>query len=448
MDRPHISVIGAGLAGCEAAYRAARRGAEVSLYEMRPEHTADLYRTGAVAELAATNSLGIERLNKASGLLLEELRILGSLVASAADSARIGNGFEVEVDVEQFSSVVREGLESTGHVTLIHEQVTPAEVDGPTVICTGPQTPPSVARELYRIVDEKYLFYYGATEPLVSGATVDHDLAWRQRRFDEDNPEYLNCALDEGGFETFVGAMESGRGRYDDLTGVDFFPPFMPLEIYAKSDPMRLLGGPLNAAGLSDPSDGQEPYAACRLTPVDADETLWRIVGGRTGLAPGVQEKMWRTFPALAEAEFVRHGALVQALYLQSPGVLEETLRLRKKGQIFVAGGLTGVCSYGAAAALGWIGGTNATRAADGQDLLVAPGETMTGSILQHIAHGRSGEYTAALPNFGFLPAFRQSGGDNRDPKIARSEHALKGMRAWADELGIEPVELSSDAQH
>ncbi len=445
MQQTHITVIGGGVAGCEAAYQASIRGHSVHLYEMRPETSTGMHRSGTLAELIGSNSFGPERLDKSSGLLIEELRRLGSLTAAAADAARIDNAFDMQVDARQFSRLVQRTLQEHPGVTIISEEATLQDVQGPVVIATGPRTTSPLARELYRITGQKYQFFYGATEPLLEAASIDMQKAWRESRFDGDTPEYLNCALDESGFEQFVRIMHEATGRYDDLQHVDFFTPLLPLELYADEDPKRLLSGALNAAGLTNPATGHEPYAACQLAPVDDAESVWRIVNARTGAPAPLQEKMWRTFPALAEAQFVNHGGLYQAVYINAPEILHESLQLRGREKLLVAGGLVGVCSYSAAAALGWMAGVNAARIQESQPPLTAPVETLTGAILQHVAHGSGGgNYGVMFPNFGLLPPFKQSDGDTRDRKIARSEHALEGMEKWAKRLGITAPELSS----
>lgn len=448
MEETHITVIGGGVAGCEAAYQASIRGHSVHLYEMRPERSTQTHRTGMLAELVGSNSFGPERLDKSSGLLMEELRLLGSLTAAAADAARTGNNFDIQVDAGRFSQIIQTTLQNDARVTFVSEEAILQDTQGPVIIATGPRTTSSIARVLYRKTGQEYRFFYGATEPLLNAASIDMEKTWRAGRFDGDTPEYLNCALDEDGFEYFAAIMQEARHRYNDLEHVDFFPPLLPLELYAEDDPMRVLGGALNAAGLTDPKTGEEPYAACQLAPVDESESVWRIVNARTGAPAPLQEKMWRTFPALSDARFVSHGDIYQAAYINAPAVVHESLQICGHEKLLVAGGLTGLCSYSAAAALGWIAGVNAARIQESQPPLTAPVETLTGAMLRHVAGGNGGgSYSAMFPNFGLLPPFKQSDGDTRDRKIARSEHALDGMEKWVKDLQIAEPELSSALQ-
>ncbi len=422
----HVTVIGAGLAGSEAAWQAARQGASVTLYEMRPQVKTPAHHTPWFAELVCTNSLRSNALTNAVGLLKEEMRRLDSLIMRAADAHAVPAGSALAVDREGFAQAVTRALEQHPRVTVRREEVRDIPADGIVVVATGPLTSPALSAAIERLVGGRHLYFYDAASPIVTSESIDREKVFAASRYGKGEAAYLNCPFDEKQFEAFYEALVTAEtAPLHDFEEEKYFEGCMPIEVMAKRGPKTLLFGPMKPVGLEDPRTGRRPYAVVQLRQDNAAGNLYNIVGFQTHLKWGEQKRVFRMIPGLEQAEFVRYGVMHRNTYMNSPTVLLPTYQTRARPTLFFAGQMTGVEGYVESAAAGLIAGLNAGRLAVGQSVLTPPRTTAIGSLAHYITEASPDNFQPMNATFGLFPPLDQTVRDKRERHQKLADRAL-----------------------
>lgn len=429
-------MLGGGLAGSEAAWQAARLGAQVILHEMRPHVMTPAHRTSLLAELVCSNSFRGVSLENGPGLLKEELRLLGSLVMEVALANRVPGGGALAVDREGFAAGVTAAVTSHPRIEVRREEVKalPDPGDGAVVVATGPLTAPDLADDLLRRLGEEYLYFYDAAAPVVTAESVDRERCFRASRYGKGEADaYLNCPLTEEEYERLwrelVAAEQASRHAFDP---VPFFEGCLPVEEMARRGRDTLRFGPLKPVGLHDPRTGREPYAVVQLRQDDRDGTLYNLVGFQTALRWRDQDRILRLVPALARAEFVRYGVMHRNLFLCSPRLLRPTLQWREDGRVFFAGQMIGVEGYVESAAAGLVAGVNAARLVAGDEPLVFPRETAMGSLCHYVTTAVPATFQPMNAAYGLLPPPERPVRDRRRRRLAQARRALASLVVFA----------------
>ncbi|MGD6854631.1 FADH(2)-oxidizing methylenetetrahydrofolate--tRNA-(uracil(54)-C(5))-methyltransferase TrmFO [Bacillus infantis] len=404
MKEAAINVIGAGLAGSEAAWQIAKRGMKVNLYEMRPVKQTPAHHTDKFAELVCSNSLRANNLTNAVGVLKEEMRMLDSVIIHSADACAVPAGGALAVDRHEFAGKVTEQVRNHPNVTVMNEEVTEIP-EGITVIATGPLTSESLSKQLKELTGEDHLYFYDAAAPIIEKDSINMEKAYLKSRYDKGEAAYINCPMTEEEFETFYNALISAETvPLKEFEKEIFFEGCMPIEVMANRGKKTMLFGPMKPVGLEDPRTGKRPYAVVQLRQDDAAGTLYNIVGFQTHLKWGPQKEVLRLIPGLEEAEIVRYGVMHRNTFINSPKVLEATYQFRNRDGLFFAGQMTGVEGYVESAASGLIAGINAARLAEGKELLEFPHETAIGSMARYITTTNSKNFQPMNANFGLFP--------------------------------------------
>jgi len=434
-----LIVIGGGLAGSEAAWQAAESGLEVTLYEMRPERMTPAHTSARLAELVCSNSLGSNLLDRAPGLLKEELRRLKSLILTCADATAVPAGGALAVDREAFAQMVTDRLTAHPRITLRRQEVTAIPEGQPVVIATGPLTSPALAGQIAALTGSDHLYFYDAMAPIVTAESVDMTIAFRASRYErgeEEGGDYLNCPMNQAEYERFVRELVSAETiPLHDFERQDphFFEACLPVEVLARRGLQALAFGPLKPVGLIDPRTGRRPYAVVQLRQDNRAGTLYNLVGFQTNLRWSEQERVLRLIPGLEQAEFVRFGQMHRNTFLNSPALLRPTMQFRKRDDLFFAGQITGTEGYIGSVASGCVAGLNAARLVKGQPLLIFPPTTMIGALCGYISAAEPDEAVGRDPfqpmkaNFGLLPPL--------EPPVRnkRARYAAYAHRALAD---------------
>lgn len=442
MGKGRVTVVGGGLAGAEAAYQAACRGAEVRLHEMRPEVRSPMHEGSLLAELTGSGCFGPEQPERATGLLIHELRRLGSLILQAADATAMIRDAVLCVDRQAFAEHVTQVIEQHPGVEVVRAEAAPTATETPVIVATGPVTTSLAARAIFRLTGHEFEFYYGACEPLLAADSLDNDRIWSQARFDEGEPIYRNCAMDEEQFERFVAILaEHGNGLREGVEAAEVFHEYMPLEVSAADGEKALNASRLSAGGFTDPASGEQPAAVCQLCPDDAGRSTWRAVNMHTGLPESQQRRLLGEVTGLERAEFVRYGRLHRAVCVNAPLVLGPTYELVQQRGIFLAGALTGVVGYTAAAASGWLAGVNAVRRLQGAEPVALPETSLCGAMAQAMI-GASGKRSRPFAvNFGMLPADETEGeGSKEQRRLAKADRALASLAQFCEENALGAV--------
>ena len=408
MDRVHV--IGAGLAGCEAAFQAAEAGASVVLYEMRPHKRTAAHRTDSFGELVCSNSLKSEQVFSAPWLLKQEMRRLDSLLLRAAERARVPGGHALTVDRELFSAEITRAIESHPGIEIRREEVTEVPADGVVIIATGPLTSDALADQISRLTGSDRLYFYDSISPIVAADSIDMTIAFRASRYGKSldgTDDYINCPLDKQQYEAFVDALLETE-RYDPHIRDDETPYFeacLPVEEIARRGRDTLRFGPMKAAGLEDPRTGRWPYAAVQLRQENQRADSYNLVGFQNHMKFGDQARVFRMIPGLANAEFLRFGQMHRNTYINSPALLRVTLQLKADERIFFAGQISGVEGYAESIATGLIAGRNAVLPPQNLPARVFPRETALGSLCHYITHSDPQHFQPANITFDLLPA-------------------------------------------
>ncbi len=439
-----ITIVGAGLAGAEAAWQAARRGVPVLLYEMRPKKMTPAHTTDRFAELVCSNSLGSRLLDRAMGLLKEEMRRLGSLIIAVADETALPAGGALAVGRDAFSQKVTEALESHPLIEIRREEVVRVPEEEPTIIATGPLTSDALARDIARLTGQDYLYFYDAMAPIVTAESIDMTVAFRQSRYGRDSGkgDYVNCPMNREEYYRFVDALleaETIPLRQFEQEDERFFESCLPVEVIARRGRDALAFGPLRPVGLRDPRTGKRPYAVVQLRQDDLAGSLYNMVGFQTNLKWGEQARVFRMIPGLEHAEFVRYGQMHRNTFINSPVLLRPTLQFRGRDGLFLAGQITGTEGYVGSAMGGLVAGTNAARLIQGKEPLVFPRETMIGALLHYITHAAPKEFQPMKANFGILPPLSPPVRNKRERYRAYAERALAVLEDFLKRVQDQP---------
>lgn len=438
-----IDVIGAGLAGCEAAWQLARRGHKVRLHEMRKGGTRTAAHQGdGFAELVCSNSLRSDDPLSAIGLLHEEMRGLGSLIMEAADEARVPAGSALAVDRDIFSAYIERALAGHDAVEISTQEVVHIPRDGHVIVATGPLTSDALSRDIIAHTGEEYLAFFDALAPIVERDSINMDVAWFQSRYDKgDGSDYINCPMNEAQYGAFYDALMTAdkTGFKDWEKDTPYFEGCLPIEVMASRGEQTLLYGPMKPVGLRDPNAGERPYAVVQLRQDNKEGTLYNIVGFQTKLTYGAQKEVFGMIPGLEGARFARLGAIHRNTFLQSPKLLEEDLRLRTHPHIRFAGQITGVEGYVESASMGLLAGMFTAAEIDGTRAPVPPRQTAIGALLAHITTqhisaegGKPADFQPMNVNFGLMPPL-----EGRVRKKERKQAYLTRARGAFDEYSI-----------
>lgn len=430
-----VTIIGGGLAGCEAAWQLLKRGIEVELYEMRPTASSPAHKTSNLAELVCSNSLRSRMIDSAVGLLKEEMRILGSLIMEAADSTAIPAGKALAVDRTLFSRCVEDRLLSQGRLEIRREEVTALPRDGVVIIASGPLTSDALAERIAGLTGEESLYFYDAIAPIVEAESIDLEKVFRASRYDAGEGDYLNCPMTREEYEAFYRALVEGTEvPLRDFEKPRYFEGCLPIEIMAQRGFRTLLFGPMKPVGLIDPRTGKEPCAVVQLRQENRASSLFNMVGFQTKLTWPEQRRIFRMIPGLEAAEFVRFGSIHRNTFLNAPATLKETLQLRCDERIFFAGQITGVEGYVESAATGLLAGLFAAAFRSGEALPPPPATTALGALIRHLAGAETGTFQPMNVNFGLFPPL-----EKKVPRKNRgglyAERALAAVGKWKEEL-------------
>jgi len=436
-SRARVTIIGGGLAGCEAAWQLVRRGIPVRLCEMRPLQSTPAHHTDQLGELVCSNSFRSASLDSAVGLLKEEMRCLGSLVMEIADRTAVPAGSALAVDREQFAAQLTAAINSRAEITVVRQEIT-ALPEGLAIVATGPLTSPALAHCLQQLLGD-HLYFYDAIAPIVTAESVDRSLAFAASRYGKGGEDYLNCPLSREEYYRFVEAVRTAAVvPTKDFERCLYFEGCMPIEEMARRGPDTLAFGPMRPVGLIDPRTGRRPFAAAQLRQDNHEGTLFNMVGFQTKMTHSEQRRVFRMIPGLEHAEFVRLGSLHRNTFINSPQLLQPTLQLIGRPQTFFAGQLIGVEGYVESAAAGLFAAINASRLMQGAECIVPPATTALGSLVRYVTDRDRLDFQPMNANYGLFPAIvgRERGREKRHRMAAR---AWTDMRAWMAEHGLEP---------
>jgi methylenetetrahydrofolate--tRNA-(uracil-5-)-methyltransferase len=436
LSEAHISIIGAGLAGCEAAWQAANRNVHVTLYEMKPHKYSPAHHNPDFAELVCSNSLRADRLENAVGLLKEEMRRLNSVIMRAADETRVPAGGALAVDRERFSRTVTQLITSHPLITVKNEEVTEIP-EGDCIIASGPLTSDALSKTIAQLTDAQYLHFFDAAAPIVEFDSIDMNKAYFAARYGRGGDDYINCPMTEQEYNIFYDALIHAETaplkEFDKERKV--FEGCMPVEVMASRGHDTLLFGPLKPVGLPDPKTGKEPYAVVQLRRDNTAGSLYNIVGFQTHLKFGEQKRVFSKIPALENANFVRYGVMHRNTYLDSPALLDSFYRLKSNKHIFFAGQMTGVEGYVESASSGLSAGINCARQALGLECIDFGKQTAIGSLSHYVSEGEPGRLQPMNINFGIMPPLGERIRDKREKYRRISQRALESLQSVIDTL-------------
>ena len=432
-----VKVIGAGLAGCEAAWQLANRDIDVRLYEMKPKKMTPAHHSPDFAELVCSNSLRGDRLENAVGLLKEELRRLDSLILSCAEATRVEAGGCLAVDRGGFSRMVTEKIRSHPRITVVEEEVTQVP-EGPVIIATGPLTSDALSQAIGEYFGETgYLHFFDAAAPLVTAESIDMELAWWQSRYDRGTPDYVNCAMNKEEYEAFWQALTTAQeAEVHGFEDKNVFEGCMPVEVMARRGIDTLRYGPLKPVGLTDPRTGKEPYAVVQLRQDNATGSVFNLVGFQTHLKFGEQKRVFSMIPALKNAEYVRYGVMHQNTFLQSPKLLDRFYADRRNPWVAFAGQMTGVEGYVESTASGYLAAVAMAAKVQGRPLPEFPKTTAIGALGQYISDESVENFQPMNINFSIIAPLEQRIRKKAEKNLAISNRALDVIQALK-EAGI-----------
>jgi methylenetetrahydrofolate--tRNA-(uracil-5-)-methyltransferase len=440
-----LVVIGGGLAGSEAAWQAAQRGLAVTLYEMRPSQSTPAHVTDQLAELVCSNSLGSNLVDRAPGLLKEELRRLGSVVVDCADATAVPAGGALAVDRDAFASEVTRRIQGHPRIGLRRKEVKTIPWEQPVVVATGPLTSEALANEIAELMGGEHLYFYDAMAPIVVADSLDKSICFRASRYGrgEGEGDYLNCPMTRDEYERFMAALleaETAPLREFEREDPRFFEACLPIEVLAARGHKALAFGPLKPVGLTDPRTGERPYAVVQLRQDNEAATLYNLVGFQTNLRWNEQERVLRLIPGLEQAEFVRLGQMHRNTFINSARLLRPTLQYHGREDLFFAGQITGTEGYVGSVASGLVAGTNAARQAAGQPPVALPPTTMIGALCHYVASADPESFQPMKANFGLMPPLVPPVRNKRERYAAYAERALDDLARFVVDEGLAPV--------
>ena len=420
-----VKVIGAGLAGCEAAWQLAQRGIAVELYEMKPHKKSPAHHADTFAELVCSNSFRGDRLENAVGLLKEELRRMGSLIMQCAEQTKVEAGGCLAVDRQGFSQLVTEKVRNHPNIQVIDQEVTQVP-EGPVIIATGPLTSDGLSQAIGEYFGSEYLRFFDAAAPLVTAESIDMNEAWWQSRYDRGTPDYINCAMNKEQYEAFlhelINAQEAEVHGFEDKK---VFEGCMPVEVMGRRGPDTLRFGPLKPVGLVDPKTGKEPYAVVQLRQDNAAKSVFNLVGFQTHLKFPEQKRVFSMIPALRNAEFVRYGVMHQNTFLQSPNLLDEYYADRRNPMVAFAGQMTGVEGYVESTASGFLAAVAMAAKVLGKEVPVFPKETAIGALGLYISNSQIENFQPMNVNFSIIAPLEQRIRKKAEKNLAIANRSL-----------------------
>ncbi|MGW9529563.1 FADH(2)-oxidizing methylenetetrahydrofolate--tRNA-(uracil(54)-C(5))-methyltransferase TrmFO [Paenibacillus terrae] len=440
-----VTVIGAGLAGSEAAWQIASRGVPVKLYEMRPVVKTPAHHTDKFAELVCSNSLRANGLTNAVGVLKEEMRLLNSLILNAADRHAVPAGGALAVDRDGFSGYITDTLHQHPLIEVVNEELQEIPQDGIVVIATGPLTSPALSEQIKSLMGEEYFYFYDAAAPIVEKDSIDMNKVYLASRYDKGEAAYLNCPMNEAEFDAFYEALITAEvAQVKEFEKEIYFEGCMPIEVMMQRGKQTALFGPMKPVGLVNPHTGELPYAVVQLRQDNAAGTLYNLVGFQTHLKWGEQKRVFSMIPGLENAEFVRYGVMHRNTFINSPQQLHPTYQFKGRNNLFFAGQMTGVEGYVESAASGLLAGMNAARAARGQEMFVFPAETTLGSMARYITTADFKHFQPMNANFGLLPKLETRIRNKKEKNEALANRALESLRGYINEAEVMSAEVQA----
>jgi methylenetetrahydrofolate--tRNA-(uracil-5-)-methyltransferase len=441
VNKQVIQVIGGGLAGTEAAWQIARAGVPVILNEMRPLHTSPAHHSEELAELVCSNSFGAKESDRASGLLQEELRRLGSIIVTTADKHSVPAGGALAVDRAVFSRTLTATIQNHPLIELRRQEITEIPSEGIVVLATGPLTSTSLAEDLQRFTGMEYLSFFDAASPIVVGESINREIAFLASRYSKGEAAYLNCPMNREQYLQFWQELcqaEQTELKDFEQQSAKFFEGCLPIEELARRGEDTMRYGPLKPVGLADPrlgDSGKRPYAVVQMRQEDKVGQLWNLVGFQTNLRWKEQKRVFRLIPGLEEAEFVRMGVMHRNTFINSPQLLQPTLQFKNRLQLLAAGQLIGTEGYAAAAAGGWLAGTNAARLVLGYEPVQMPNTTMMGALFNFISSASPKHFQPMPANFGILPELPGRIRNKQERYKSYRDRALADLKHWQSKL-------------
>lgn len=442
-----IKIIGGGLAGSEAAWQAAQRGINVELFEMRPVVETGAHKTAQLGELVCSNSLGSKIPDRATGVLQNELRKLGSLLMKCADQSEVPAGGALAVDREKFSSLITDALESHPRVSIIRSEVREIPEDGITIIASGPLTSQHLSDSILEFTGEDHLYFYDAVSPIVYADSIDMDVAFRASRYDRGETEagdYVNCPFTEDEYYKFIAELQNSERiellSFEKLidSGVKagaykYFEGCLPVEVIAKRGEDSLAYGPMRPVGLTNPHTGSRPFAVVQLRQDNLANTLYNLVGFQTNLKFPEQRRVFRMIPGLGNARFARYGQMHRNTFINSPSILLPTLEAKNRRNLFFAGQITGVEGYVGNIATGLLAGINATRKIQQKPMVNLPRTTMLGALVDYITSATPQDFQPIKANFGILPKLETKIKNKRERYLAYAQRSHESLKQFID---------------
>ena len=435
-----VIIIGAGMAGSEAAWQVANRGIKVDLYEMRPVKNTPAHKTDLFAELVCSNSLRGAGMENAVGVLKEEMRRLGSVIMEAADATKVPAGGALAVDRKGFSQYITDKVTNHPNINVIHEELEEIhyEENALTIVASGPLTAGKLAENIGELMGQKYFYFYDAAAPIVTLESVDMTKAWKASRYNKGEAAYINCPMNKEEYLHFWNELvNSEKAETHNFEKEVFFEGCMPVEEMASRGEDTLLFGPLKPVGLENPADGKLPYAVVQLRQDNANGTLYNIVGFQTHLKWGEQKRVFGLIPGLENAEFVRYGVMHRNTFINSPEKMRPTLQFKDNDKLFFAGQMTGVEGYVESASSGLVAGINAARICQGLEPVVFPAETAHGSLCHYITTAPAKHFQPMNVNFGIMSPIKERIRDKKQKKMMIAERALRMLEEFKQENNI-----------
>lgn len=435
MTQDFITIVGAGLAGSEAAWQAANQGVKVHLYEMRPVKQTPAHHTDKFAELVCSNSLRANTLTNAVGVLKEEMRHLNSIIINSADECAVPAGGALAVDRHEFAARVTDKIKNHPNITVINEEVQQIP-EGIAIIASGPLTSEVLSRQIKQLTGEEYFYFYDAAAPIIEKESINMDKAYIKSRYDKGEAAYINCPMTEEEFSIFYEALISAETvPLKEFEKEIFFEGCMPIEVMASRGKKTMLFGPLKPVGLEDPRTGKRPFAVVQLRQDDAAGTLYNIVGFQTHLKWGAQKEVFRLIPGLENAEIVRYGVMHRNTFINSPNLLKSTYQLKSDEQKFFAGQMTGVEGYVESAASGLVAGLNAAKVFKGNATVSFPVETAIGSMANYITTTNAKSFQPMNANFGLFPPLSHKIKNKQERYEQQAKRALSSIQNFVNSL-------------
>lgn len=442
MTTEHITVIGGGLAGTEAAWQLAERGFNVHLYEMRPHKTTGAHVTDRLAELVCSNSLGSKLKDRATGLLQHELKLLNSLLIRCAEESSVPAGGALAVDREVFAQLVSDHINNHPRIQVFRQEM-PIIPTTPTIVASGPLTSPALADEIAKLTGQDYLFFYDAISPIVTLESIDMTIAFKASRYergDEDEGDYINCPMDKDEYMTFVNALrnaEKAELRDFEREDPNFFEGCLPIEQLASRGDDTLAFGPMRPVGLKDPRTGKRPHAVVQLRRDNLTGSLYNIVGFQTNIKWGEQETVLRLIPGLQNADFIRMGQMHRNTFINSPVLLNATMQFRTRKDLFFGGQITGVEGYVGNIATGLIAAINLANHLLDMPEFILPQTTMLGALCHYISHAEPKHFQPMKANFGILPELPNRIKSKVERYTAYADRALADMKSTIESANM-----------